>query len=194
MLAEHTSISKVDLVFANNVFHWLFNEEQIQLAFCNCYDILDKNNGCLAASIAASGTGRLFHDAYAEECSRLLNDDELDKWRSHIKNPIGLQRLDSIVRIAKESKFKIALAHQEYEPIEFPNTDAYVEAARGYGEEVFMAPLPSLSDKAREAFWNRLKKNFREKYAAGLRTTGPNRDEKYVHDQFMIYILAIRRD
>jgi len=189
VLGENASLRSVDLVLANNVFHWLFEEDAIRLAFRSSYEILDRNGGCLAASIAAEGTGRLFRTAYAEEFSRLLDKDRRDQWQRHLENPIGLQRLDSIVRIARESGFHIGIAVLEYEPIDFESTDAYVEAARGYGEEVFMAPLLSPSPTEREQIWEKIKENLRNRYAAVA-----GRDVRYHHDQFMIYIIAVRRD
>lgn len=189
VLEKDTGLRNVDLILANNVFHWLFDENAIRRAFRTSYEILDKNGGCLAASIAAAGTGQLFRTAYTEEVAGMLDQDKRDTWKRHLENPIGLQRLDSIVRIAREIRFKIAIAHLEYEPIEFESTDAYVEAARGYGEEVFMAPLLLSTLEEREQIWDRIKKNFRDRYA-----TVAESDAGYVHDQFMIYIIAVRRD
>ena len=93
------------------------------------------------------------------------------------------------VKIAQECRFKITSAHLEYEPLPFDSTDAYVEAARGYGEEVFMAPLPESTLEEREQIWDRIKKSFRDRYRQAT-----NSEVRYIHDQFMIYIVAVRRD
>jgi len=189
VLQRHTGLKSVDLIVANNVLHWLFGESAIRLALATAYAILDRNGGCLAASIAAAGTGQLFRASYAEELAKALDEDTRDKWKRHLENPIGLQSLDSVIRIAQECRFQITSGHLEYEPIAFESTDAYVEAARGYGEEVFMAPLPESTMEERDQLWDRIKENFRDRH---LQAT--HGEARYVHDQFMIYIVAVRRD
>jgi hypothetical protein len=179
---------KVDLILANNLFHWLFHRESIKKAFGRCYEILDSNGGCLAASIAASGTGHLFRQAYQQELFEELDQDGRDKWQRHLDNPIGVQSLDVIVQVARECGFKISIAELHYEPIIYDSTDLYVEDARDYGEEVFMAPLLAREPTAREAVWDRIKRRFRSLY---LET---ERSARYLHDQFMAYLVAVRRD
>jgi hypothetical protein len=188
LLFTQTGERKVDLILANNVFHWLFNEKAVETAFRECYEILDRNGGCLAASIAALGTGSDFLKAYHAELDETLDQPERDKWQRHLKNPIGLQALDSIVNIARRCRFKIVHAQQIYEPKKFDSTDAYVADARAYGEEVFMAPLLTRPIAQQAEVWERISRRFRDLYTAKFNQVS------YLHDQFMIYLIAVRHD
>jgi SAM-dependent methyltransferase len=187
-LARTIGIGKVDLVLANNVFHWLFGEDVIEKAFRRLYEILDRNGGCLAASIAAEGTGTEFFAAYRAEIEERIDAADADRWRRHLLNPIGLQRVASVVDIAKRCRFRIEKAQQVYEPKEFDSTDGYVRDVRAYGEEVLMAPLQSLSREEREQTWKGIARRFKELHRAKFN------QGRYVHNQFIIYLLAVRHD
>jgi SAM-dependent methyltransferase len=187
-LMRHTGLGKVDLVIANNVFHWLFTEDMIEKAFRRLYEVLDRNGGCLAASIAAEGTGSEFFTAYCAEVEDKIDAAERERWQRHLKNPIGLQRLSAIVDIAKRCRFRIERAQQAYEPKEYDRTDLYVRDVRAYGEEVLMAPLQAHSKDDREQVWKGIARRFKELHDAKFNQT------RYVHNQFVIYLLAIRHD
>jgi trans-aconitate methyltransferase len=190
VLAREAKVSKVDLLLANNVFHWLFTREAIDSAFRRCYEVLTKR-GCLAASIAGIGTARDFITAYKAEMEEVLEPALSDRWRRHLQNPIGLQSLDDIVDIARRNHFIVdsSWAYLAYEPVLYGDgTDEYVEDARSYGEEVFMAPLLNKPRTQREEIWSRIKSRFRQICDAR------SKDPGYVHDQYMIYLIARRGD
>jgi len=180
--------SKVDLIVANNVVHWLFSEDVIEKCFSRMYEMLDRNGGCLAASIAAVGTGSEFFRAYRAEVEERLPPTEQDRWRRHLQNPIGLQGVDAVVDIARRCRFRIERAQQVYEPKEFDSTDEYVRDVRAYGEEVLMAPLLGLPSVDREQVWSGIARRFRELNRAKFN------QNRYVHNQFVIYLLAVRHD
>jgi len=145
----------------------------------------------MAVSIAGVGTGSYFLKAYQSEVSEALDPIDADRWRSHLLNPIGLQSLDEIVRIARRNGFSIEPAYAQlvYEPVRYSKgTDEYVEDARSYGEDVFMAPLLNKNQTEREEIWQRVKQRFRQTYLAHFN------ESFYVHDQYMIYLLARRDD
>jgi hypothetical protein len=106
----------------------------------------------------------------------------------HIDNPIGLQSLDSVVDVARRCRFRIERAQLMYEPKEYDSTDDYVRDVRAYGEEVLMAPLFGLSADEREKIWSSVADRFRELHRAKYNQAS------YVHDQFMIYLIAVRHD
>lgn len=189
-LYTKTGVAQVELLFANNVFHWLFTEEAIDRAFKTCHQIL-RPGGSMAVSIAGLGTGSYFLKAYQSEVSEALDPIDSDRWHSHLLNPIGLQSLDEIVRIARRNGFSIEPAYAQlvYEPVRYSSgTDEYVEDARSYGEEVFMAPLLNKNQSEREEIWQRVKQRFHQTYSAHFN------ESFYVHDQYMIYLLARRDD
>jgi SAM-dependent methyltransferase len=189
-LLYKTGVSQVDLLLANNVFHWLFTEEAIDAAFKRCRDIL-KSGGCLAVSIAAIGSARDFLQAYECEVREALNPKDYERWRSHLQNPIGLQSLDGIVRIARRNGFIIEPADAQlvYEPVRYNNgTDEYVEDARSYGDHVFMAPLFNQSRQQKDEVWQGIMRRLRQSYQSQFNGS------VYVHDQYMIYLLARRDD
>jgi SAM-dependent methyltransferase len=188
MLRAQTGENKVDLIIANNVFHWLYTEEAITRSFRRAYEMLDRNGGCLAASIAAEGTGSEFLTAYRAEIEARLDGPRRDAWQRHLQNPIGLQRLDMIVDIARRCRFRIERAQLAYEPKEFDSTDEYVADARAYGEDVFMAPLLGLSADERETVWGEISRRFRELHLAKFNQS------VYIHDQYMVYLIAVRHD
>ena len=187
-LMKEVGPAKVDLIVANNVFHWLFAEDVIEKCFSRLYEMLDRNGGCLAASIAAMGTGNEFFKAYRAEVEDRLPPTEQDRWRRHLQNPIGLQSVEAIVDIARRCHFRIERAQQVYEPKEFDSTDEYVRDVRAYGEEVLMAPLLSLPTPDREAVWNGIARRFKELHQAKFNQS------RYVHNQFVIYLLAVQHD
>jgi len=180
--------SRVDLIVANNVFHWLFSEDMIERVLGRLYEVLDRNGGCLAASIAAVGTGSGLFGAYQKEVSESLTPSERDRWSRHLANPIGLQSVDSIVDTARRCRFKIERARQVYEPKVYESTDEYVRDVRAYGEEVLMAPLLGKSRDEREQIWKRIADRFRDLHQAKFNQRG------YIHNQFVIYLLAVRHD
>ena len=179
---------RVDLIIANNVFHWLFSEEMIEKVFSRLYEVLDRNGGCLAASIAALGTGSVLFDAYKKEVSESLTPSERNRWSDHLENPIGLQGVDGIVDIARRCRFKIERAQQVYEPKVYECTDEYVRDVRAYGEEVLMAPLLGKSRDEREQIWKRITDRFRDLHQAKFN------QRRYIHNQFVIYLIAVRHD
>jgi len=179
---------RVDLIVANNVFHWLFTEDTIEKVFRQLYEVLDRNGGCLAASIAARGTGSALFNAYRTEVSDSLDASERDRWSRHLANPIGLQSVEAIVDIARRCRFKIERAQQVYEPKTYECTDEYIRDVRAYGEEVLMAPLLHLSRDERQLVWNRIASRFRDLHQAKFN------QRRYIHNQFVIYLLAVRHD
>jgi hypothetical protein len=187
-LMAGTGLPRVDLIFMNNVLHWLFTDEGIERALRQAYEMLDRGGGCVAASIAGLGTGRDFYRAYQAELDERLERRERDKWRVHIDNPIGLQSLDCVVDVARRCRFRIERAQLMYEPKEYDSTDDYVRDVRAYGEEVLMAPLFGLSADEREKVWSSVADRFRELHRA------KHNQVSYVHDQFMIYLIAVRHD
>jgi SAM-dependent methyltransferase len=187
-LMKEVGPPRVDLIVANNVFHWLFAEDVIEKSFSRLYETLDRNGGCLAASIAAIGTGSEFFKAYRAEVEDRLPPTDQDRWRRHLQNPIGLQSVEAVVDIARRCRFRIERAQQVYEPIVFDSTDEYVRDVRAYGEEVLMAPLLQLSSHDRELVWNGIARRFKELHRAKFNQT------RYVHNQFVIYMLAVRHD
>jgi hypothetical protein len=52
-----------------------------------------------------------------------------------------------------------------------------------------MAPLPEATAEERDHIWDRIKKNFRDRHR---QVRGG--EARYVHDQYMIYVVAVRRD
>jgi SAM-dependent methyltransferase len=187
-LMKEVGPAKVDLILANNVFHWLFTEDVIEKCFSRLYEMLDRNGGCLAASIAAMGTGSEFFRAYRAEVEDRLPPPEQDRWRRHLLNPIGLQSVEAVVDIARRCRFRIERAQQVYEPKEFDCTDEYVRDVRAYGEEVLMAPLLGLPSADRELVWNGIARRFKELHQAKFNQS------RYIHNQFVIYLLAVRHD
>lgn len=179
---------RVDLIVANNVFHWLFTEDTIEKVLRHLYEVLDRNGGCLAASIAALGTGSVLFNAYKTEVSDSLDGPERDRWNRHLANPIGLQSVEAIVDIARRCRFRIERAQQVYEPKTYECTDEYVRDVRAYGEEVLMAPLLHLSRDEREQVWGRIASRFRDLHEAKFN------QRRYIHNQFVIYLLAVRHD
>ncbi len=177
---------RVSLILANNVFHWLLDSTVIGRAFQACREVL-LPGGTLAASIAAAGTGRDFLSAYRqvlrERIALKSGGDAVNLWQSFLENPIGLQTLPMIVGHARDN-FKILEAKLTYEPVRYDDTDQYVEAAKGYGNDIYMAPLLSYtSSDDQEEVWDEIKAAFRKLH-----------DEKfsrrtYIHDQYMVYIL-----
>ncbi|MGH9371557.1 MAG: hypothetical protein ACRD15_08515 [Vicinamibacterales bacterium] len=142
----------------------------------------------LAASIAAVGTGSEFFKAYRAEVEDRLGPADQDRWRRHLLNPIGLQRVEAIVDIARRCRFRIERAQQVYKPKEFDSTDDYVRDVRAYGEEVLMAPLLCVSREDREQVWKGIARRFKELHQAKFN------QGRYLHNQFVIYLLAVRHD
>ena len=93
----------------------------------------------------------------------------------------------AIVDIARRCRFRIERAEQVYEPKAYENTDEYVRDVRAYGEEVLMAPLLHLSRDEREQVWKRIATRFRDLHLAKFN------QRRYIHNQFVIYLLAVRR-
>jgi hypothetical protein len=183
-----TGENAVELIVANNVLHWLFTPSAISTALRRCRNLL-RDGGLLAASIAAVGTGSYFLTAYEAEVSEALAGRDRQKWAPHVANPIGLQRLEEIVKLARAAGFTIELARQVYEPRSYlGGIDEYVRDARSYGDKVFMAPLLNQSERDREEVWNRIQRRFAELYSAAFGEAG------YQHDQHMIYLVARRVD
>jgi SAM-dependent methyltransferase len=187
-LFREAGVQQVDLILMNNVLHWLFTSDAIERALHQSYEMLDRFGGCVAASIAAVGTGSVFYGAYKAELEERLEADQKERWRAHIENPIGLQSLDTIVDIARKCRFRIERAQLTYEPKEYDSTDEYVRDVRAYGEAVLMAPLLHLSPQERERVWSSVSDRFRELHRAKFNQAA------YVHNQFMIYLVAVRND
>jgi hypothetical protein len=137
---------------------------------------------------AAVGTGSEFFRAYRAEVEDRLAPTEQDRWRRHLQNPIGLQSVEAIVDIARRCRFRIERAQQVYEPKELDSTDEYVRDVRAYGEEVLMAPLLGLPSTDRELVWNGSARRFKELHQAKFNQS------RYLHNQFVIYLLAVRHD
>ena len=117
-----------------------------------------------------------------------MKPEDRDRWSKHLANPIGLQSVDAIVDIARRCRFRIERAQQVYEPKEYESTDEYVRDVRAYGEEVLMAPLLNCPPAEREQVWRRIANRFRELHEAKFN------QRRYVHNQFVIYLLAVRHD
>ncbi|MEM7205794.1 MAG: class I SAM-dependent methyltransferase [Planctomycetota bacterium] len=197
-LLEETDgkLGSVNLVFANDLFHWLIEEDPIKQALERAGTLLN-TGGRLVASVAAEGTGRLFREAYEQLMRDELDKTEFNSWRSFIRNPIFLQEVHKFVQWAQEAGFAVNKARSEYQPLEYTGAPDYVDDAKTYGEQVFMAPLyasrneslPETGASPFEAQWNKLgelmdelvkKKENKSFYS--------KEDGKYYHDQYMIYL------
>ena len=184
-LKQKMGIASVELVLANNVIHWLFRQEMISKAIEHCRDLI-RTGGLLALSIAGVGTGANFLKAYKAEMEEALDKDAREKWQNHLENPIGLQNLNTIVKIANRNGFQAEDARLVYEPIKYDRTDDYVRDAKNYGETVFMAPLFKKDESFRDEIWRRIGRRFHDLHIA------ENEKETYIHDQYMIYLIARR--
>lgn len=193
ILEQEIGKPNVDLIIANNVIHWLLTPDNIDLAFKNLLNILTRR-GIFAASIAAEGTASTFLGAYKtimeEEMKNYMPMNKVEIWSSHLCNPIGLQTVCDIVQHANKNNFRVEVANYVYEPVDYEGgTDDYVDDARAYGEYLFMAPLLShISDEKREEIWEKIKTQFKKDYHEKFNQT------KYMHDQYMIYLIVSREN
>lgn len=180
------NVSSVELIIANSVLHWLFDESEIRAALKRCRSLL-KDGGLFIASIAATGTGHHFQMAYRAEMLEALDYDAKARWSKHIENPIGLQPLERIVQIARNEGFAILTARQVYEPRRYlGGTSEYIDDARSYGDCIFMAPLLERSKEYQEVVWERILTRFTQYNEEAFHK------REYVHDQYMIYLVARR--
>jgi SAM-dependent methyltransferase len=187
VLNENIGRCTVDLVIANNVLHWLYFESQIEKILLNCKDLLN-HEGVLATSIAAVGTGLEFFKSYKNVMSEILCLEECEKWKNHLENPIGLQKLECITSLARKTGYDVVMAKCQYEPVEYKTTDEYVEDARRYGEQVFMAPLLN-KDIEYNKVWDKIKEMFEDLYKKKQRKYP---QKAYIHDQFTIFLIACK--
>jgi transcriptional regulator with AAA-type ATPase domain/SAM-dependent methyltransferase len=174
-----------DLITANNVFHWLFTEEALAVALSNC-GLLLRQGGLLAASVAAQGTGVNFFGAYRDVVGDSVSKTRLD-WKKFIANPIGLQSLETLVRLVRNAGFEILHAESCLEPVEYGSTDQYVDDARAYGGPILTAPLTGRTEVEKMQVWEHIRNRFAKEYA------GDSRGRGYIHDQYMIYFLARKK-
>ena len=165
-------------VLANSVLHWL-NQPQLnstpRKAFEEFYRVLAPG-GIVATSIAGVGTGQKFVEAYAAVMAD-VKDSGGDRVDVRKNNPIGLMSLDEAVGFASSVGFQSLHAEFVSEPVRFARAVRYAEAARAYGFDMF---LSGVAETSREAIWGRIVDRFQD--------LAP--DVPYVHDQFMIYLLA----
>ncbi len=190
-LKKEIGETSVDLIIANNVIHWLLTPDNIDKAFGNLRKILT-GRGIFAASIAAEGTANTFLSAYKKimekEMENYVPMSEVKIWSTHLCNPIGLQKASEIIHHARKNNFRVEIEKYVYEPVPYGETDDYVNEARAYGEYLFMAPLLShTTDEDREKIWEKIKNQFKKEYHE-------NFNQKYIHDQFMIYLVLSCED
>jgi hypothetical protein len=190
VLYENIGKRTVDLILSNNVLHWSYFKSQIEKILSNCKALLNHEGG-FAASIAAIGTGPEFFESYKKVMSDILQLKEREKWKNHLENPIGLQRLECITSLTIKTGYEVVMAKCQYEPVEYKTTDEYVEDARRYGEKVFMAPILDKDVDYKKGVWDRIKEVFEDMYRKKQRRY-PHRG--YIHDQFTIFLIACRVD
>ncbi|MBS1914409.1 MAG: class I SAM-dependent methyltransferase [Bacteroidetes bacterium] len=190
-LQKKTGTSWVDLVIANDVLHWLFTPDAIARAMRNCRNML-RDQGLLAMTIASSGTGRIFFEAYHKvlsgvvEADAAMNECVRGVWSAYTRNPIGMQSLSNVVRCAQVSGLRVVEAIVRYEPVTYSSTEGYVNDVISYGDQILMAPLADCDEKHRHDVWRRIGSEFKAAHESEI---GPG---KYVHDQFVIYLIAQR--
>ena len=133
----------------------------------------------LALSVAGVGTARRFQLAWRQAMAAWAED--LDSSPSPSRrwsdDPIGAMTLDAVVTMALASGFEIATARLEYEPVIYAAPADYVADVAAYGYGIYLATVP---ERERADVWADILGRFNASEGAG----------PYVHDQYMIYLIA----
>ncbi|MBW4519360.1 MAG: class I SAM-dependent methyltransferase [Scytolyngbya sp. HA4215-MV1] len=171
-----------DLVISNSVFHWLNVPEQgitPEAAIREVSRILRKD-GKFALSIAGFGTTMRFLKAYRNVMDRLIANGKLMDNTFYRSDPIGSMNLHTAVNMLLSSDFRIDFAHLEYEPVIYESPLKFAEVVEAYGYDVF---LNLVLESEKPDVWCSIVKEFEHSLQAGT----------YVHDQYMIYVVATRK-
>lgn len=168
--------NSINIAVSNSVLHWL-NIPELDLtpekAISEAFRALSPA-GLFAASIAGEGTAERFLSSYRLVRGRRQNKDPFRE------DPIGSMRLHDVVDLFLKSGFAVELAHLEYEPIEYPTPRHYADHVKAYGYEMFVNGVP---ETEKEDTWEQIVRRFEEDCGS----------ERYVHDQYMIYIIGRKR-
>lgn len=169
-----------DIVISNSVLHWLNVPEEMKTprrALEEVFRIL-KRKGCLAISVSGYGTAERFQDSYRKVLKNYGNELWFDISKVRF-DPIGSMHLNELVKMLIDIGYKIKNAKLKYEPVDFENPGEYVNHVEGYGYEPYLA---TILESRKEEVWAEIKSNFIEKVG----------NVKYKHDQYMIYMIALK--
>ncbi len=166
-----------DLVYANSVLHWLEAESGhtgFERAIHEALRVT-KPGGIFAASIAAAETSRMFFKVY-ESIMRESGKKLSTKVRIK-KNPIGAMELHTVVDTLLSFGAGIISAELVYEPVLYSSAKEYLNDVKAYG---YHSLLSGVDANLQSILWNEISQRFLEKVGPG----------DYLHDQYMIYVLA----
>lgn len=170
--------SEFDFVLSNSTYHWL-NVPEINLtpkrAWQEAYRVL-RQEQYLAFSISGLNTAKKFQECYHEIADTYKGTDKFND-NLYRLDPIGSMTLQEVKKTLTDIGFEIVFSTNNYEPVEFDKASEYVDAVEAYGYDMYMSPF---YEAVKKEVWKELKAEFVKHIGRG----------KYLHDQFMIYIIA----
>lgn len=167
-----------DVVYANSVLHWVrlaggqpgfarAVREMLRVA---------RPGAVVAASIAGAGTAGRFLRAYRVAVRRRAPEGSPPTAVPRA-DPIGSMALAPVVRTFLAAGALDLDASLVYEPVTYAHPADYLADARAYGYDIFLA---SVAPAARQQAWEAIGEAFLADVGGG----------PYVHDQYMIYVVA----
>lgn len=170
----------VDVVVSNSVLHWLNAPEHgqtVEPALAEIARVLVPG-GHLCASIAGRGTAARFRRAFHLVAERHRSEGRLDE-AAFRHDPVGCMQLHEVVDHVQAAGLRPVRASIEYEPVEYAAAAAYAADVSAYGLGPYTAAFP---EEDREAVFAEITRQFEQDVGPG----------PYLHDQYMVYILATR--
>jgi len=166
-----------ELVYANSVLHWV-RLASGRFGFQHAVNEIvrvTQPRGRVGVSISGVGTAARFLRAYRHVLHELQRTGLVESLRPH--DPIGSMELVDVVTAFEVAGATIVEAELVYEPVIYPQSADYVADALAYGYDVFLAPV---APEHHIAAWYAITEAF-------VAEVGEN---TYVHDQYMIYVVA----
>ena len=173
----------VDIIFLNNVLHWLYEENSMIAALRNCLGLL-KSGGVVIASVAASETGSLFYSSYQRVMGELIDVHRAAELENFLRNPIGFQKKEVVDRLVLDAGFILERSWLKCESILYANPEAYVDDVRGYGMRVLLHPISDRPESEQRSAWKHIKSQFSRE------VLGRCQEDGYRHQQNTIYFVA----
>lgn len=170
-----------DGVISNSALHWLNFPEIDQRPDKALEEILRvlKVNRPLAISVSGYGTAKKeFQKSYKKVMAYFENYPEFER-DLYREDPIGSMHLADLMDIMTRVGFRIKKKRIDYEPLEYKCSTDYVSDVEAYGYGAYLAPVPR---PEKEVAWENIKKDFTNRIG----------NKQYQHDQYMIYIVALR--
>ena len=168
-----------DVVLSNSVLHWLNDPDAGRTPATAVGELARvlRPRGWLALSVAGVGTGRRFQRAYHAVLAELAAAGfALGRVRP---DPIGALALHEVVEPCLAAGLEVVSASLCFEPVRYAAAAGYAADVAAYGRGVYLAPVP---EARRDHAWERVAAVF-----TAAEGPGP-----YLHDQYMIYIIARR--